>query len=329
MCNLQNPNHHASVRDIIQQVGENFKEFAFNCGSAKAARKILREQDYFTFEIAKKGSDEKRTIEAPGPALKNMQRRALQALESLKISEEAHGFTKGKNNATAATHAAKRLGIAKATIIGCDMRKAFPTINRDQVRKLWKEAIPCITKWQLHALGRICCRNGVLATGSPVSPHILNLVARKLDLEMTLWTNRNGGTYVRYADDCVLIIYTHRKDKIRAAQKALKRAIERAGFIAHPEKHYTTRLDVDSPSAEIVGAMVKPSQVKTRKKFRRRIRALAHQAMRRRLRNWRYETDEAYKHLCMRIAGLTSYSMYLASKPTSTKSYNSASAQRC
>jgi hypothetical protein len=329
MCNLENSNHRATVRTIVQQVGKNFKEFAFNCGSAAKARRILREKDYTTFEIAKKGSSEKRTIEAPSPALKDMQKRALEALETLKISEKAHGFTKGKNNATAATEAAKKLGISKATIIGWDMRKAFPTINRDQVRKLWKEAIPNITKWQSHALGRICCRNGVLATGSPVSPHILNLVARKLDLEMTLWTNRNGGVFVRYADDCVLIVYTHRKDKIKAAQKALKRAIEKSGFIAHPEKHYCTRLEIDSPAAEIVGAMVKPSQVKTRKKFRRKMRALIHQAKRRCERDLRASETNSYKHLWQRIQGLTSYSVYLSSMPTKTCTMKTATAQRC
>jgi hypothetical protein len=318
MCELETPTAAPTVASILQYVGTDFKEFAFNCGSGKAAREILRERAYTTFDIAKKGTPEKRTIEAPAPQLKVMQKRALEALETLKISERAHGFTVGKNNATAASEAARKLGISKATVIGYDMRKAFPTINRDQVRSLWNESTPNLTSWQQHVLSRLCCRNGKLATGSPVSPHILNLVARRLDKKMEKWTKLNGGIYLRYADDCVLVIYTHRKEKINAARKALKAAIENAGFKAHPEKNYATRIGLDSPAAEIVGAKVKPSEVKTRKKFRRKIRALRHQLKRRRERNLYATMTEAYKTLYERIMGLASYSIYLSSMPTTT-----------
>jgi hypothetical protein len=327
--NYETPTTALSVTNILQQVGKDFKEFAFNCGGGKAAREILRERAYHTFEISKKGTSEKRTIEAPNPQLKNMQKRALEALETLKISERAHGFTKGKNNATAASEAAKKLGIGKATIIGFDMRKAFPTIKREQVRKLWLEVYPNLTGWQLHALGRICCREGKLATGSPVSPHILNLVARKLDKKMECWTKQNGGVFLRYADDCVLIVYSHRKERINAARAALKRAIEGAGFIAHPDKNYVTRIGVDSTAAEIVGAKVKPSEVKTRKKFRRKIRALRYQLRRRCERNIKAPMTSAYKHLWSRVEGLTSYSIYLSSMPMSTNRLYERNKIRC
>jgi hypothetical protein len=223
----------------------------------------------------------------------------------------------------------KKLGVSKATAIGYDMRKAFPSINREQVRKLWLEVHPNLTSWQLHALGRICCREGKLATGSPVSPHILNLVARKIDKKMENWTKQNGGVFLRYADDCVLIVYSHRKEKINAGRTALKRAIESAGFIAHPDKNYTTRIDVDSPVAEIVGAKVKSSDVKTRKKFRRKIRALKYQLKRRCERNIKAPITNAYKHLYAKIEGLTSYSIYLSSMPMSTKSMYERNKIRC
>jgi hypothetical protein len=160
----------------------------------------------------------------------------------------------------------------------------------------------------------------VLATGSPASPHILNLVARSIDNKMECWTKQNGGVYLRYADDCVVIIYSHRKERIRAAKKALKAAIESAGFIAHPEKNYETRIGVDSPAAEIVGAKVKPSEVKAKKKYRRKIRALRYQLKRRCERNIKAPLTNAYQHLYAQIEGLTSYGIYLTSMPTVTKS---------
>jgi hypothetical protein len=98
----------------------------------------------------------------------------------------------------------------------------------------------------------------------------------------------------------------------------LKSAIESAGFIAHPEKNYTTRIGVDSPAAEIVGAKVKPEKVKTRKKFQRKIRALRYQLKRRCERNIKAPMTRAYQHLYAKVEGLTSYSVYLSSRPTST-----------
>jgi hypothetical protein len=320
----QNLNAAPPVKSILQWIGKDFNEFSFHCGSAKIARSILREKSYRTFEIPKKGTKETRTIEAPIEPLKTLQKLALQALETLKPNKAAHGFVKGRNNATAATEVAKKIGIARATVIGQDLRKAFPTITRNKVREIWREAIPNLTGWQLHVLGRICCRNGVLATGSPASPHILNLAARKLDEEMNSWTRNNGGIYLRYADDCVLVIYTHNRKKIKKARLALNKVIKRNDFIAHPEKSYATKIGFNSPAAEVVGAQVKPSEVKARKKYRRKIRALAHQ-FRRRLKARRESLQESQRNslrlrdLYARITGLASYSFYLTTMPTSTE----------
>ncbi len=324
MKTIQNPIAAPPDKSILQWIGHDFNEFASHCGSAKIARNILREKSYRTFEIAKKGTKETRTIEAPIEPLKTLQKLALQALESLKPNKAAHGFVKGKNNATAATEVAKKIGIARATIIEQDLRKAFPTITRNKVREIWQEVFPTLTGWQLHVLGRICCRNGVLATGSPASPHILNLAARKLDENMNNWTQNNGGIFLRYADDCVLVIYTHNQKRINKAREALIKAIKKNDFIAHPEKSYATKIGFDSPAAEVVGAQVKTTEVKARKKYRRKIRALAHQ-YRRRIKARRESHQEAQRNsyalrkLFARIKGLRSYAYYLTTMPTTTK----------
>jgi hypothetical protein len=329
----QNLNAAPPDKSILQWIGKDFNEFSFHCGSAKIARDILRERSYKTFEIPKKGTKETRTIEAPTEPLKTLQKLALKTLETLKPNKAAHGFTKGKNNATAATEVAKKIGIARATVIGQDLRKAFPSITRNKVREIWQEVFPNLTGWQLHVLGRLCCRNGVLATGSPASPHLLNLAARKLDEEMDNWTRNNGGIFLRYADDCVLVIYTHNRKKIKKARLALNKVIKRNDFIAHPEKTYATKIGVNSPAAEVVGAQVKPSEVKARKKYRRKIRALAHQ-FRRRLKARRENLEESQRNspglrdLYARIKGLASYSYYLTTMPTATKKEEKTSIDR-
>jgi hypothetical protein len=141
---------------------------------------------------------------------------------------------------------------------------------------------------------------------------------------MNLWTQNNGGIFLRYADDCVLVIYTHNRKKIKKARLALNKVIEKNDFIAHPDKTYATKIGVNSPAAEVVGAQVKPSEVKARKKYRRKIRALAHQ-YRRRLKARREKHQEAQlnsyglRNLYARIMGLASYAYYLSTKPTTTK----------
>ncbi len=301
---------------IVAQIGRDFNEFAFNCGSAKLARNILREKEYHTFEIGKKGTSEKRLIEAPNPELKQMQKRALEALEHLEINAAAHGFRKGKNNATAAAEAARKLGVSKATVIGYDLRKAFPTITRNQIKQIYKTTYPSLNGWQIHALARICCREGRLATGSPASPHLLNLVAKKIDDEMTKWCEQNGGVFIRYADDCVVIIYTHNRTRINEARKTLRKVIRKAGFTPHPEKNYATRIGLDTPAAEVVGAKVSPNKVRTRKSFRKKIRARLHQ-LRSRLK--RSQPERKHQILWSSIKGQASYSAYLETKPYQTK----------
>jgi hypothetical protein len=322
--NTPNPIAAPPVRSILQWIGKDFQEFSFHCGSAKIARTILREKSYKTFEIPKKGTSETRTIEAPIEPLKSLQKLALTALEVLKPNKAAHGFVKGRSNATAASEVAKKIGIARATVIGQDLRKAFPTITRNRVREIWREAYPELTNWQLHVLARICCRNGVLATGSPASPHLLNLAARKLDEEMNNWTEHKGGIFLRYADDCVLVIYTHNQKRIKQAQETLQRAIERNDFIAHPQKAYATKIGINSPAAEVVGARVKPSEVKASKKYRKKIRGLVFQYRRRckaRRENHSEAQQNSYglRNLFARIRGLGCYAYYLTTMPNSAR----------
>jgi hypothetical protein len=315
MCKHPTPKEQApNPESILTHVGTNFKDFAKYCGSGRAAREILRERDYHTFNIAKKNTTETREIEAPNSTLKMLQRQMLNLLETLPINDAAHGFVKGRSNKTAADYIAKRMGIAKATFLGTDLRKAFPTVSRARIRELLKTNFPTLTKWQLHVMARICCRGGKLATGSPCSPIILNLCAQAMDEEIISWTKRNGGKFIRYADDCVLVIYSHTKHRIRAAKKFLRRTITKHGFIPHPEKNYTTRIGIDANHGEIVGLRVANNEVKTFRKFRRKVRALRHQLQ---VRSQLLPSDHQFiKTLLNRLAGMYNYMEYSSRPPT-------------
>jgi hypothetical protein len=131
---------------------------------------------------------------------------------------------------------------------------------------------------------------------------------------MQKFCKENKGNFLRYADDCVLTIYSHDDRKIRKARNFLQKAINDAGFIFHPEKNYVTKLGKTSAHAEVVGAKVNEHEVISSKKFRNKIRGLR--------RKLKATINRKTERLEARILGMTSYAKYLASKPFKTAPRN-------
>jgi hypothetical protein len=123
-------------------------------------------------------------------------------------------------------------------------------------------------------LTKVLTYKGELATGSPSSPAILNLVLRRADARLNQLAKAFGGRAYRYADDIVLLVATHDDNKIATIQKLIRKIILDEGFIPHPTKNYLTRLGVDSPAAEIVGLRLKLGGFNTSKATRNRLRGL-------------------------------------------------------
>jgi hypothetical protein len=179
-------------------------------GSADDFTPLLRPGEgpgapYVAFEIPK-ASGGTRTIHAPRPALKGVQRKILDAIVShIPTHDACHGFTKGRSIVTnAAPHVGAKL------VVRVDLADFFPSIHYRRVEGLFREYgySPAVaqmlagltTHRSQLADGRIAWP-GVLPQGAPTSPAIANVLCRRLDTRLTALAGRAGAKYTRYADD--------------------------------------------------------------------------------------------------------------------------------
>jgi hypothetical protein len=260
-----------------QFVGNNFKNFKEsmqkqNKAGAYIAHQVMADASklYHVVEVEKKGTTEKRKCYAPCHTLKRLQKLLLETLENrTQPHQAAHGFRKGHSNATAAKTVAKSIKTGKYTLINQDLKSAFPTMKARQVRKIFREL--GFTTWQVHIAAKVSCYRGELATGSPLSPMLLNIELIQLDEELSAIARKMGGSYVRYADDLSLCINTHKIKIINRMKKEMRKAIKKAKFIPHPEKHRTTRIGKDSDKAETVGIAISSQSTRPPQRQRRKL----------------------------------------------------------
>lgn len=153
---------------------------------------------YSVFQIPKKNGGV-RTIEAPVPALKKLQRKMSEWLYAkVPMKSCAYAFCRDKTKGikgNALRHKNKRW------IVNIDLQDFFPSIHFGRVRGLFlSEPFNC-TRETATILAQIACNDGHLAQGAPTSPIISNLICRRLDSQLLEFVKMNRLTYTRYADD--------------------------------------------------------------------------------------------------------------------------------
>jgi hypothetical protein len=261
------------------------------------------ESNYHEKYVDKRDSDEKRLVKAPFPQLKEMQRLLLHHLyEKGLIAEEAHGFVPRKGNWTAAAEVAAFMKAKQRySILTQDLRKAFDSITQKQVREVLRST--GLKGFQLNAATRIATFDGKLATGSPSSPYILNILLCEIDRKLGLWAKKHFGKYVRYADDLSFAIPTWNTKKVKQVRELVRRLFKKIGIELHPRKTKITRLGLDSDSAEIIGLAVQHQKATRPKRLRNRLRGRIRQMQRQRA-----KLDElAAERTLSIINGLTAY----------------------
>jgi hypothetical protein len=242
--------------------------------STRALRAILRqnEANYFNFEVPKRGTNETRTVSAPTPLLKELQKHILDWLyENSTIAPEAHGFTPQKGNWSAASDIAIFIRKEKKiTILTQDLRKAFDSVTQKQVREIFRGL--GLTGFKLQYATNVTTQEGKLPMGAATSPHILNLHLKQIDEFLSKWAIKRGGIYRRYADDLTFAFPTWSKEVIRSTKRIMKKQFKKIGMELHPKKTKRVRLGLDSPSAEVIGLAVQQNLATRPKRLRNRLR---------------------------------------------------------
>ena len=149
---------------------------------------------YRTFDIPKKKGGF-RTITAPHSSLKNIQKWIYyNILNNIKIHGCAHGFAPSKSILTNAN-----VHINQKYLLKIDLKDFFPSIPMSYVLQLFK-SLGYTSKVAFY-LSSLCCYDGCLAQGSPVSPVISNVIAKHLDRRLYRIAKKYNLKYSRYADD--------------------------------------------------------------------------------------------------------------------------------
>ncbi|MFP5382709.1 MAG: reverse transcriptase domain-containing protein [Gammaproteobacteria bacterium] len=171
---------------------------------------------YHTWTVPKRSGGD-RTITAPAPALKSVQRAILdQLLSTLPVHPAATGFVTGRSIVDNATpHAGQPL------VTNMDIRDFFPGTGVPLIRRtcLQLSERGLSTRACLF-IADICSYHGGLPVGAPTSPTIANQVLRPVDHALAVAAARHDVRYTRYADD-ITFSGTHAATLLRFARRLL------------------------------------------------------------------------------------------------------------
>lgn len=224
-----------------------------------------RRRFYRTFSIPKAGGGN-RQIDSPRIFLKVVQRWLVDyVLWQLKEHSSCHSFRRNRGIITnASVHAGKPF------VLNFDIKDFFGSVGHDLVfNTLVRDGIgPRLARF----VSLLATLDGALPQGAPTSPVISNAVLFELDEWAAESARREGIDYTRYADDVTLSGPS--KDALLSLKEEYEARLKGMGFILNKDK---TRL-VSRNGRQIVTGCVVNSKVAPARTYRRKIRAMFHQA---------------------------------------------------
>ncbi len=248
---------------------------------------------FSTFQIAKK-SGGTRTIEAPNPMLKGVQRRLSDLLQDCdeeiretygrhdggaRPDKVLHGFVRRRSIITNAhEHRRQRL------VFNLDLDDFFPSINFGRVRGFFiRDRNFLLQPAVATVIAQIACAGNHLPQGSPCSPVIANLIGHVLDVHLVRLAATNGCRYTRYADDltfstnkrafpATIALQLVGKEHQWAVGATLAHLIKRCGFRVNSNK---TRMQYRASRQEVTGLVVN-DKVNVPSNYRHAVRAMVH-----------------------------------------------------
>jgi len=227
---------------------------------------------YTCFNISKKTKGEVRKIYAPTKKLKRVQRIIKEYLQKcyLKNNGPAMGMEPGTSiKKNALCH------VGKKYVINIDLSNFFETIHIGRVIGLFKKSFS-ITDELAVILAQLATCDRVLATGSPCSPVIADMIFYKADKAIKKYIKLKDITYTRYADDLTFsfdderyINLFFRNQRRKELNTNFANIINNSGFYINESK---TRLQNKYMHQQVTGVKVNV-KLNLRRKFVSEIRA--------------------------------------------------------
>lgn len=280
-------------------------------------------EHYIEYRVPKR-SGGYRTISAPMPQLKHVQRTILdEILNKIPLHDAAHGFAIGRSIRTnAAMHENPFM------IINVDIRDFFPSITYQRVLGLFRALgysgqistlLALLTtytprrkmKWRGKDV-YVSKGQRILPQGAPTSPAITNLICRRLDVRFSKLAEKENVTYSRYADDITFSIpqpeipdnqMDHINEKIGKILGMTHKTLQAEGFEVHKKK---TRVLKPRHRQEITGLVVNNGGTRIPRPWLRRLRAILHNMKKHGIKS--QDRDEiGLKRFYCKISGMCSY----------------------
>ncbi|OPZ83909.1 MAG: Reverse transcriptase (RNA-dependent DNA polymerase) [Firmicutes bacterium ADurb.Bin419] len=270
-------------RDLAEVLGIDYPSLRF----LTYHREVVSVDHYHHFKIPKKKGGE-RSISAPKSKLKTAQRAILEKiLSKLNISDQAHGFLKGRSVVSGAqTHISQ-----PALLINMDLEDFFPTLTFERVLGMFRAfgysgyissliAMLCTycERMEIEVKGKpkyVATSKRILPQGSPASPMITNIICRDLDKRLNGLAKSFGFIYTRYADDMSFSINEVSDLNEGRFCGLVSKIVSEEGFKINKAK---TRYLRKNNCQSVTGIVVNNDQLAVRKKWVKRFRAAIYNA---------------------------------------------------
>ena len=183
------------------------------------------QQHYQCWTEPKKNSGE-RSITAPKPWLKNVQRKINEYLQTLELPESIHG---GRRKRSPLTNAHPHR-FAEVLVLA-DIQDFYPSVRSGRIYDTFVHDQDCSPD-VAHLLTRIVTYKGSLPQGAPTSPMVAALVAVRMVSRVSNLATTRGGSATLFVDDWTV-------SEVRQAEsvcKKMKQIIRTERFTPHPDK---------------------------------------------------------------------------------------------
>ncbi|SDJ39382.1 reverse transcriptase family protein [Lutimaribacter saemankumensis] len=248
-----------------------------------------RANSYHSFTIKARRSAKIRTIDAPNPPLKLLQRATLDKLLAPVVAHDASmAFAPGKS---IAMNARRHLGASY--LFSTDIRSFFPSVTSQHVREMLEARFQHFSPEAREEVQDLVTFNGRLPQGAPTSPHIGNLVMFSFDEICCAKAAEMGAVYTRYADD--ISVSSNSSEPPQRMQEVITGYLSAMGMELHPDK---TRQLGPKQTRIVTGLDIGRSRLRPTKAYRKKAAALVRMSS-------KYPTKMARQHY--KILGYLAY----------------------